>query len=124
MTTVLALPRPIDDGHRPLTPVRGADAARERFAGRAGGREGERAVAETPRVDEFEILGPQGGGRGRPVVSLPSSAFFAQHFGQTPGDTGDEGGAADELLAADAAYRNALDLGVVLNRPTPLSIAV
>lgn len=67
--------------------------------------------------DEVEVLGL--GGRGRPVVSLPSSAFFAQHTSQNPEPKMD---GARQARTADGAYRNAAHLGVSLMSPDPISI--
>lgn len=69
--------------------------------------------------DEVEVLGL--GGRGRPVVSLPSSAFFAQHLSQNPEPKMD---GARQARTADGAYRNAADLGVSLMSPDPISMAI
>lgn len=87
-------------------------------ARRIGG--GEDAYARTSRSneDEVEVLGV--GGRGRPVVSMPSSAFFAQHIGQHPESRNDD----LEQAAADGAYKDALDMGVAMDRPMPLSLAI
>ena len=85
---------------------------------RIGGAEDAYARAARADNDDVEVLGL--GGRGRPVVSMPSSAFFAQHIGQHP-EASDRG---LKQSTADGAYRDALDLGVVLERPEPISIAV
>lgn len=69
--------------------------------------------------DEVEVLGL--GGRGRPVISLPSSAFFAQHISQNPEPTADQ---YRQSRMADSAYRNAADLGVMMMSPDPISMAI
>lgn len=69
--------------------------------------------------DEVEVLGL--GGRGRPVVSLPSSAFFAQHISQNPEPVADH---SRQSRMADGAYRNAADLGVSMMNPDPISMAI
>lgn len=69
-------------------------------------------------TDDVEILGL--GGRGRPVRSMPSSAFFAQHIGQNP----ERRNSSLEQYQGDAAYRDALDVGVAMDRPAPLSLAI
>lgn len=69
--------------------------------------------------DDVEVLGL--GGRGRPVVSLPSSAFFAQHLSQNPEPTAQP---RTHGKAADGAYRNAADLGVTLMNPDPISMVI
>jgi hypothetical protein len=69
--------------------------------------------------DDVEILG-HGDGRGRPVISVPSSAFFAQHIGQHP----EARKAKEEAFSADVAYRDTSDLGVLMDRPEPLSLSI
>jgi len=122
---VLVSYRIAEDASRALAPLRGPKLAGDRDAGgQAYARRAESAVSgeTTARFAErdIELLGPRGGGTGRPVVSVPFSAFFAQHLGQHP-DVRDSG---EEHFLADVAYRDALDLGVALDRPMPISIAV
>ncbi len=69
--------------------------------------------------DEIEVPGL--GGRGRPVVSLPSSTFFAQLLSQNPEPKMDD---TRQARTADGAYRNAADLGVSLMSPDPISMAI
>ncbi len=69
--------------------------------------------------EEIEVLGL--GGRGRPVISLPSSAFFAQHISQNPEPEMD---GSRQARTADGAYRNAADLGVTMMSPDPISVAI
>ncbi len=118
------LNRIADDATRSLAPIRGPKVAGDRFAGGRGdvhGVETQTYGVDGVRLldDNVEVLGARGG-RGKPVVSLPSSAFFAQHLGQHPEFRNVE----EEFSFADIAYRDAMDLGVSLDRPTPLSFAV
>lgn len=118
-----ALAHIADDIGRHLVPLKGARQSGERMnGGQADARQVGRGSDAYARVsgaeDEIEVLGL--GRRGRPVVSMPSSAFFAQHIGQHPERRNRE----MEQTSADAAYRDALDLGVLLERPAPVSLAV
>lgn len=119
-----ALSRIIEDASRSLAPVRGPRLGDERYA---SARADVRRVDDAPTArstryldDDVELLGARGGGRGRPVISVPSSAFFAQHLGQNP----EFRNHALEKSSAEIAYRDASDLGVTLHRPEPLSLAV
>lgn len=120
MTVLSRIP---DDASRSLAPIRAVRLAGDRAgqgdARRIGGDAREIGTARF-REDEVEFLGVRGEGRGRTVVSMPSSAFFAQYLGQHP----EARNARHEQLTADIAYRDALDLGVAIDRPTPLSLAV
>lgn len=119
---MIVLPRPVDEANRALAPVRGPSSAGARYGGAARqiDQRDESAASSRYADADVEILGARGGIGGRPVVSVPSSAFFAQHIGQNP----DARNRQEELFTADAAYRDALDLGVALHRPAPLSVAV
>ena len=122
---VNALSRIVEDVSRRLTPLRGVERTDERLSGqRAETRRVEpeiRAAKSSSFIDDdVELLG-RGGGRGRPVVSVPSSAFFAQHIGQHPEEIRSR---REQAASADVAYRDAADLGVVLDRPQPLSHAI
>lgn len=119
------LSRIVEDASRSLAPIRGPRLAGERAAGGHGDPrriEGEVRQTSAARFanDDIELLGRVGGGRGRPVVSVPSSAFFAQHLGQHP----ESRNPRQEQFTADVAYRDALDLGVAMERPAPLSLAI
>lgn len=130
-----ALSRIIDDAHIGVAPIRPKRPAGDRFGGgerqaeevvrplRSGRRADDGAAAARGgrrAEDHIEFLGVPGGVRGHSVVSIPSSAFVAQHIAQHPEQRNPE----DEQSSADIAYRDASDLGVVLDRPYPLSIAV
>jgi len=120
---VNALSRIVEDASRTLAPIRAVDLADDRVA--RGRRDDARvesfAKASDARfiADDVELLG-QGGGRGRPVISVPFSAFFAQHQGQHP----EARNPRQEANTADAAYRDAADLGVVLDRPEPIALSI
>ncbi|MGZ0190324.1 MAG: hypothetical protein ACKVH0_20365 [Alphaproteobacteria bacterium] len=107
-----------------LAPVRGARLGDERSHGaRAEARRIDDAAIPNSSSrfieDDVEILG-HGGGRGRPVISVPSSAFFAQHIGQHP----EARNAKEEASSAEVAYRDASDLGVMMDRPEPLALSI
>ena len=118
--TVLA--RIADHAGRNLAPVQATARYGERStsdanaAGRVGANDAYGEVHDSS--NDIEILGL--GSRGRPVRSMPSSAFFAQHIGQNP----DRRNAPLEQSLADVAYRDALDVGVAMDRQAPLSMAV
>ena len=112
-----ALARIVDSAVRPYGSVHQARPTSGRPAGEAGiGRHANDAVYEVEQ--DVEYIGVAN--RGRPLRSMPSSAFFAQHIAQHP----ERRNASLEQSQADVAYRDALDMGVDLERPTPLSLAV
>ncbi len=118
------LSRIFEDVGRSLAPIRAVGQGAERFSSaKTDARRLDNAVSPDRAAidfsDDIELLG-RGGGRGRPVVSVPSSAFFAQHIGQHPEARNER----LESMAADAAYRDAADLGVFLHRAEPLSLAI
>ena len=119
-----ALSRIIENASRGMAPVRPVALADQHVTGGRHDphRVDERRVGAAANdfiADDVEILG-SGGGRGRPVVSVPSSAFFAQHLGQNP-EPRDDG---RRPVRAETAYGAAADLSVAMHRPTPLAMTV
>lgn len=115
--------RIVEEAGRSLAPLRGVRPADDRSHDvRTAPHRAHDTQSGAPSAqfidDTVELLG-KGGGRGRPVISVPSSAFFAQHLGQHPAER-----RPDPAEQAGAAYRTAADLGVIFDRPAPLSLAV